>query len=195
MTFNDYMNAMEGKTAWIFGKGPSLEVVHHIKIPADDVVIAINEACNVVDADFVFCHEAESFPLMWNAPGVFILEYKFTNAFKEEEKHRIVCYNKFQHEVDGKYKDCIKTSKEEMQQKEMLVGITGTAHSAFHFCHYAGITKVILVGFDYEADGALYSGLGQLANYTMPQVYQDIYEKIMEMSEVFKIQVKRIRYV
>lgn len=195
MIFKNYLDAYEGKTAWIFGKGPSLEMFKYLNIPKDDIRIAINEACNVVDVDFVFAHEKETLPLIWENACHFVLEYKFKNDIPEKESDYVVFYNKYQVGNDGVYDYLIGWDKQRMADSEMLIGITGTVHSAVHFCHYTGIKRIILVGFDYEAGEKLYDGFEKLAEYTFPKVYEDIYFTILKMAVFFGIEIRRMRYV
>jgi len=191
--FKNYLNKFQGKTAWMFGKGPSLEIVKHLNIPENDIKIGINESCRVVDCDYIFAHDEITLEHIWDAKGIFVMEYRFKPLIIPEVANRVMFYNKYQNDIDGSFDELIVWPKQTMCDNEMLVGYQGTAHSAIHFCHYTGISKIILLGFDHEQGRVYHPDLLKYTIMAEVSVYDLIFKNMLKMGTIFNIEIQRIK--
>lgn len=191
--FQSYHNLFEGKTAWIFGKGPSLELINYLNVPPDVVKIGINESCRLVPCNYIFAHDEITLPHIWDASGIFILEYRFKELIPIEQLSRVIFYNKYQDDLDGSFENLIGWPTDIMRDNEMLVGYQGTVHSAIHFCHYTGIKNIVLLGFDHEEGNVYYNHLKQFTEISETFLYDVIYQTVLRMAKILNISIKRIR--
>lgn len=138
-----------GETAWLFGKGPSLD--HFDLSQAGPLRICINESALIVDdPTFFFAHDET--PIK-NVSGEFshdcVAVLEISRARLAEKlgipKNNIYLYQK----EPILFFDSL-ASINEIAASSSLVGANGTAHSAIHFCKLIGVKCVKLIGFEGE---------------------------------------------
>ena len=153
-TVSTLANKHAGQSAWIFGKGPGLDLFD--QSDAGTLRICINESLFRVDSpSYFFAHDEvpiERVSKRWPLGCLAILEpargaFAASCGIPEDD---IWVYQKVDlaggpgHIVD--------------RRSPVLVGKTGTVHSAIDFCRLVGANEVVLVGF--EGRGGYASSLG-----------------------------------
>lgn len=141
------LHCHRGQRAWLFGKGPSLDV-----FPFEDsgaLRICVNESLRAVpQPSYFFAHDegpirnvAEDWPDGCNA----ILQ--MPRAILAEQcgipERSIFVYDK--RYCDNGVRDM---EAEAIAWHGSLYGNSGNVHSAVHFCRLIGATGIIMVGFD-----------------------------------------------
>jgi hypothetical protein len=143
----ELLRSHHGEEAWIFGKGPSIDAFDMRE--AGPLRICINESLLVVPSPkYFFAHDevpirrvADSWPEGCRA----ILQ-------PERTAYALACgipdsaiwaYSKSERDVD-----VLDWSAEQIAQTSCLLGLTGTVHSALHFCRLIGACAVVFVGMD-----------------------------------------------
>ena len=135
------------ETAWIFGKGPGLDQFDMSLV--GPLRICINESLNLVDnPTFFFAHD--EIPIRrvaanWNKECCAILE-------PERAKFAVDCgippqqIYSYLKRSRGDFDSL--TDVQEVVESNSLLGMTGTVHSAIHFCKLLGVKSVKLIGFE-----------------------------------------------
>ena len=134
--------------AWIFGKGPSLDRFDFAT--AGPLRICINESVlTVPGATYFFAHDelpiqraAAAWPMRLSchlAAG--------SSQLRGNKRHsgRLRFLPTQNVSVNLELLDW---SPEKIAQKSSLLGLTGTVHSAIHFCRLIGVSSVVFVGMD-----------------------------------------------
>ena len=147
-TIERLQGAHHGEHAWLFGKGPSLDAFDMSS--AGSLRICINESAKrVPQATYVFAHDeapiqrfAEVFPQGCTAVlepprALFALQCGIP-------ADKIVTYTKRPIPRQDRESDAPLPPCEPFD----LIGLSGTVHSAIHFCERIGVIAVSLVGFD-----------------------------------------------
>ena len=136
-----------GEEAWIFGKGPSLDKFD--MATAGPLRICINESALIVpEPRYFFGHDEppiQRVAAQWPSACRAILQpvrarYDATRGIPTES---IFTYEKREREVD-----VLDWSPEKIAREACLLGLTGTVHSALHFCRLIGVTVITFVGMD-----------------------------------------------
>jgi len=88
--------------AWLFGKGPSLELAKSLVIPNQDICISINESCYFMPVvDYIFAHDPLTFPFIFDFPhGRFMIDDRFPYLVTEAIKDRTHIYHKEQTDIN-----------------------------------------------------------------------------------------------
>ena len=137
----------EGETAFVFGKGPSLD---HFDIDqAGPLRICINESIRSVPRSaYFFAHD--ELPIRraaecWQSGCRAILQLPRAELACDcgIADESIYVYDKRQGEGHS-----TTLTAEQMAARNCLYGNSGTVHSALHFCRLIGASRVELIGFD-----------------------------------------------
>ena len=141
-----WANRYPAGEAWIFGKGPSIDVFDFAR--AGHPRLALNAAAWVVpQCDFAFAHDprevAEPFP----AGCAAVIEPKFAQQYEDAEV--IVPYTKRDNALW-----LLALARPDIVRLGCLFGHSGTVHSALHFAWLLGCTRAVLVGFDCDGGHA-----------------------------------------
>lgn len=146
----ELLNKHVGEEAWIFGKGPSLDGFDFES--AGNVRICINESLLIVpQAKYFFAHDEvpiQRVSAHWPSCCGAILEPKRCDWAKRCGIPDDLIYNYVKREREL---EVLNWSAEQIAAKGCLLGLSGTAHSAIHFCRLLGVSGIALVGMDGEA--------------------------------------------
>lgn len=146
-TIAELLNKHVDEEAWIFGKGPSLDGFDFARAGA--LRICINESLLIVpEATYFFAHDEvpiERVSGKWPAKCRAILEPRRGEWAMHcgISADSIFIYDKRECDLD-----VLNWSAEQIALKGCLLGLTGTAHSAIHFCRLIGAASICLVGMD-----------------------------------------------
>lgn len=133
--------------AWIFGKGPSLDSFD--VETAGSLRICINESVlQVPGARYFFAHDENPIrhsATRWPAVCLAILQpvratFAVSCGIPED---LIRTYTKCERQLDT-----LDWSAETIAKHHSLLGLTGTVHSALHFCRLIGACSIVFVGMD-----------------------------------------------
>ncbi len=136
-----------GAEAWIFGKGPGLDKFD--VNTAGPLRICINESLLIVPAArYFFAHDEapiERVAAQWPKACHAILQpvradYAAARGIPADE---IFTYEKREGQLD-----VLDWPAEQIARAASLLGLTGTVHSALHFCRLIGACSVVFVGMD-----------------------------------------------
>ena len=141
------LGCTDAKTAWVFGKGPSLDGFDMDR--AGPLRICINEAISVVPcASFFFAHDEvpiQRAAEIWDAECKAVLQPK-------RAEHAIRCgiprESIFTYEKKRGDQSVLQWPSDEIAKQSSLYGQSGTVHSAIHFCKLLGVISVFMIGFD-----------------------------------------------
>lgn len=146
-TIGELLNKHIDEEAWIFGKGPSLDGFDFDR--AGSLRICINESLLVVPRPtYFFAHDEvpiQRVSTKWPYGCHAILEprrgeWAVTCGVPLDSVH---IYEKKQGELS-----VLDRSAERIAKVGELLGLTGTIHSALHFCQLIGAASIALVGMD-----------------------------------------------
>lgn len=146
-TIADLLNAHSGEEAWIFGKGPSLDSFD--MRCAGPLRICINESLLCVPKPtYFFAHDEPPIQRVathWPGACRAVLQpVRGACAVKcGIPDVAIYTYDKRERELE-----VLDWPAEKIAQKAMLLGMTGTAHSAIHFCRLLSVSSIVFVGMD-----------------------------------------------
>lgn len=146
-TIAELLGRHANEEAWIFGKGPGLDAFDMASAGA--LRVCINESLLVVpDPTYFFAHDegpirrvAEHWPRTCRA----ILQpirAEFA-AVLGVPRDMIHTYTKLEREFS-----MLDWPASKIAQQASLLGLTGTVHSAIHFCRLIGATSLAFVGMD-----------------------------------------------
>ena len=183
----DFKNAHPGKWAYVFGKGPSLDLFD--APPNGDVRICINESCLVVDSpDYAFTHHHDIAEKMAGSAAILFLHRTNTPVPESIDRTRVVVYEKAQCGLENspnrRLTDLamrvLSRTRDQIASGGVLYGTSGTVHSALHFAWLCGIVGVRLVGFDPQVRGYAESVMPQCSCTAggpagLQIIYDDIY--------------------
>ena len=136
-----------GAEAWIFGKGSSLDDFDIST--ASPLRICINESLLVVsEASYFFAHDEVPIQRVapyWPSGCCAILQpvrgnYAVSRGIPSDA---IFTYEKRERQLD-----VLNWPAERIAREASLLGLTGTVHSALHFCRLIGAVSVVFVGMD-----------------------------------------------
>ena len=142
-----FLNRHAGEPAWIFGKGPSLDL-----FPMDQagpLRLCINESALVVpEPTYFFAHDEgpiQRVAAKWPQGCIAVLEpaRALYAAWRKIPDDSIFTYGKRQDDSR-----VLAMTAEQIADHAVLYGRLGTVHSALHFCRLVGVSSVTLVGFD-----------------------------------------------
>jgi hypothetical protein len=148
----------ERQQAWIFGKGPGLD--RFDMSTAGQLRICINESIvKVPKPTYFFAHDelpiervASNWPLS-------------CRAILEESRAKLAARCGIPEELIFVYTKCegdwsvLQWSAAQIAKHNVLLGLTGTVHSAVHFCRLIGVTDLEFVGMDGKGGYAASIGL------------------------------------
>ena len=136
-----------GETAWLFGKGPSLDTFDMAR--AGSLRVCINESALCVPApSYFFAHDEAPIQRVAaerSSPCTAILE---TSRARFAEKCGWGKENIFVYEKRRLDQKLLSMPPQALAATHALYGNSGTVHSAIHFCHLVGVVEVVMVGFD-----------------------------------------------
>jgi hypothetical protein len=147
-----------GDEAWLFGKGPGLDRFSMKRAGA--LRICINESLlHVHKPTYFFAHDEQ--PILrvaqqWPTGCKAILEptradFAVRHGIPSED---VYTYTKCDQDLS-----CLKWSADQIAKMGMLLGLSGTVHSAVHFCHLCGVSSAIFVGMEGRGGYAFRLGL------------------------------------
>ena len=143
----ELLHKHEGEEAWLFGKGPSLDGFEFDL--AGPLRICINESLLIVPAPtYFFAHDEvpiQRVAAQWPASCRAILQ---PVRGSRAERCGIPSDSIFTYEKRERELAILDWPPEKLAQKACLLGLTGTAHSAIHFCRLIGATSLVFVGMD-----------------------------------------------
>jgi len=146
-TITELLDVHKGEEAWIFGKGPSLDRFDFALAGA--LRICINESLAIVDSPtYFFAHDegpiervASNWPhrcraILQPVRGDWAVRcgIPMSDVFTYEKRDRDV--------------EVLDWPAAKIAQRARLIGLTGTVHSALHFCRLIGVSSVVFVGMD-----------------------------------------------
>lgn len=144
---DDLLHRHRGEEAWVFGKGPSLDVFQFEN--SGTLRICVNESLRAVpQPSYFFAHDegpirnvAGDWPDGCNA--ILQMERAILAAKCGIPERSIFVYEK--RYCDNAVRDM---EPEAIARHGCLYGNSGTMHSAIHFCRLIGATRITMVGFD-----------------------------------------------
>ena len=146
-TIAELLNKHQGEEAWIFGKGPSLDSFDFRS--AGPLRICINESLlHVPDPTYFFAHDEipiQNVASRWLAACSAILQ---PVRGQWAQKCGIPAETIYAYEKRDRELDILNWSAEQIARKGSLLGLTGTVHSALHFCRLIGTPSIVFVGMD-----------------------------------------------
>ena len=186
MPLTQFVNKHAGCTAWVFGKGPSVDqyltsLEHLDSHTKDSVLIAINEAVLVVrDPDYFFCHDG---PVLERCVDPWNHGFKQGRADVDDRISLVYpheCTAILRHEHEGLYQGLdahyytkaqqeatlLSLSPEKLAETGKLYGESSTTQSACHFAKLIGAARVVLVGIDGgEGIAEVFKGIEPIKGY------------------------------
>lgn len=157
-TIGELLGAHANEEAWIFGKGPSLDSFDFKN--AGSLRICINESALVVPgARYFFAHDElpiRRCAVAWPTGCRAILQpvradLAVTHGIPED---CVFTYTKCERELQ-----VLDWLAAKIAEKNALLGLTGTVHSAIHFCRLIGASSIVFVGMDGRGGYATRVGL------------------------------------
>lgn len=143
----ELLNAHAGQVAWIFGKGPGLDNFDFSS--ASSPIICINESLLAVSsADYFFAHDErpiERVSKVWPIGCKAVLQ---PSRCSYAAHCGIPSNDLYSYEKRDRDLSILSWTPEQIARNGMLLGMTGTVHSALHFCKLIAAHSVILVGMD-----------------------------------------------
>ena len=157
-TIADLLGRHAGEEAWIFGKGPSLDAFDDRT--AGPLRICINESVlRIPEATYFFAHD--ELPIQraaaeWQKECRAILQpVRADYAIKcGIPAKSVYVYTKRERELE-----VLSWSAELIAREAGLIGLTGTVHSAIHFCKLIKVSSIVFVGMDGKGGYAQCIGL------------------------------------
>jgi hypothetical protein len=146
-TIGGFCGKHAGDTAYVFGKGPSLDTFDMTL--AKGPRVCINESALVVPCPtYFFAHDEKPISRvasMWPERCTAILEpsraqYAVKCGLPEDA---IAVYGLRHGDIS-----VLGLTRDEVARRNVLYAKLGTVHSAIHFCHLIGVSRVVMVGFD-----------------------------------------------
>lgn len=150
---SEHARSFSGSSAWLFGKGPSLDTFDMQR--AGNLRICINESLiRVPNPTYFFAHDEKPIQRVatdWPAGCTGVLEtsraqFAVSCGVPSDD---LICYDKHQLSAGESLEQFLN-----LPGRKTLVGISGTVHSAIHFCKLIGVAHISLVGFDGAGDYA-----------------------------------------
>lgn len=160
----DYLDRWKGETAYLFGKGPSLDTFPMAS--AGPLRITINEAALVVpDPTFMFAIDGKPLTNIGTPPCMAILgPDEVSKRFDASGNllHAGRTYQRGSFETYRKHtgRDILDWPKEKVAAAGELYFDGGTVQPAAHFAWMLGVIEVVLVGFDGYGPYAKILGMG-----------------------------------
>jgi hypothetical protein len=154
---SELLRCHDGSQAWIFGKGPSLDVFD--ARGAGRLRICINESLLRVEVPtYFFAHDERPISHVaehWQSGCKAILEPDRANfaAHKGIPPDDIYVYRKCEQDFN-----VLHLTPEEIAKSGQLLSLSGTVHSAIHFCRLVGAAALVFVGI--EGRGGYANSLG-----------------------------------
>lgn len=147
LTIAALLNQHQGAEAWVFGKGPSLDGFD--MQTAGPLRICINESwLHVPQPAYFFAHD--ELPIRnvsnnWQQGCRAILQ---PVRAKFAENRGIPGNAIFTYEKREREWAVLDWTPEKIAAECCLLGLTGTVHSAIHFCRLIGVASLVFVGMD-----------------------------------------------
>lgn len=152
-TISAYRGKHLGDRAWIFGKGPSLDSFDMDQ--AGPLRVCINESVRRVPSPaYFFAHDERPIARVasdWPKDCVAVLETGRAEfaASRGIPLPALVVYCKQQLSSTEAIQEIFASAG-----SDTLIGMSGTVHSAIHFCKIIGVSHVSMIGFDGKGDYA-----------------------------------------
>ena len=141
------LDSHRSETAWIFGKGPGLDICDLGSIGS--LRICINESALVVPKPTCFfAHDEQPIKRVaagWPAGCLAILQ---SPRAELAVRCGIPTNSIFTYEKRQREPEILDWSAEKIATESTLLGLTGTVHSALHFCKLIGVVSIVFVGMN-----------------------------------------------
>lgn len=190
-TLNNFVNKHSGQTAWILGKGQSLELLPKMTFEKSEIIVCINESFlalskfdDNIKVDYVFGHPIEAV-IANKDKYLYVVEDRYLN--KIEDKSNLLVFHKIDtNSIEQAKPHIVDRSRSEVAESNSLIGITGSIHHAVHFLWLCGINRINLIGVNPESgnyfDGCEFDSIPSKLN-----VYDRIYKDTVSLCEVLGI--------
>lgn len=149
LDLSHFHNMHPSERAWLFGKGPGLDLFRQHE--AGDLRICVNESLSRVNRPtYFFAHDEKPISHVannWPTGCTAVLQperaaFAVVNGIPASQ---ICVYKKKQ--IDLRRFNLLSNND---SNGDWLLGISGTVHSAIHFCFHVGVRKISMIGFDGE---------------------------------------------
>jgi hypothetical protein len=148
MKWEQYLNSKQGATAYVVGKGPTLDKWRKDGCPKEPgaVVLGCNDVGNYVDVDYTFTTDGYA---RVADKGVRFLGLPYRTESGEKSHHKKKGDEWFLHCHDIRRDGCAaRQTMAQLAETRWLYTASSSVQPAIHFARYLGCAKLFLVGVD-----------------------------------------------
>lgn len=145
--FQEYKDCHAGKIAYVFGKGPSVDIWKECGMPIlpNSITISVNNFAEIYQTDYVFSTDQG----IWFAYSGKIATFMAMPNDKGKSFEKKADHDWFLHCHDIR-RDCaaLRLTKDQIAETRWLYTASSSVQPAIHFAWYTGCSELILVGVD-----------------------------------------------